>query len=372
MSLTKKTKLQTIKQAAYTFYRPGYSVPNTGNSGDPKLTLAGLDYVIQYLRARGYNAVQGITIVNSTTNVVGVWHVRVNALPKKINLTWIWLTPDDVPISANYLELNYNAYYNFPAIYTERPETYITKQVPDIGWNGGATSISKFVGKGYGEFSVSKLVVGVFVGLSKKRIAIEDSHYINIEYSIYTHLGNYACYVNGVKKSDSSTYISSDVFKIEITSNQVNYYKNGVLFFSVPKQIDFEEYVLDSSLYYSGDTVTNVSIVQDPNLIEFVFEIPLQEKILTQQDLFIEFPISIGIDFTLDNTIPLDFVFTISLVSNIFPKDYIGLDCTIPLESSIEIGTEVPYIPFNLVVEIPITGYIRDNYIYPVQMFVIT
>lgn len=148
---------------------------------------------------------------------------------------------------------------NIPGSYTTITTGSTTAESPLIGWNAGAYSVGS-INTGTVEFSINELAVGIFIGLTNSNIAGLDVRRESIKYAVYAHLGVCSVYINNIKLSSDYSFVTTDIFKILLSTTRVAFYINDEVIFTIDKDSDSIYYVLDSSLYYSGDTILNSSI----------------------------------------------------------------------------------------------------------------
>lgn len=130
----------------------------------------------------------------------------------------------------------------------------------DASWNSGAHSWQAFNADGYVEFSIAADAVQCVVGLNQLSSGASVD-YLSIDYAIYAVRGEYRIIENGsFTTSGLSAFTSDSVFKIKRIDGQVRYYLDDVLIYISLVASNNESMVLDASLYFSGDTVTGVSV----------------------------------------------------------------------------------------------------------------
>lgn len=255
-ALVKPFATTTYQPPNYQQWTDGYSYFKSAFGA--KLTASGKSYVVAQLTAKGYK----VTVNNISTyifaidNYLGTWTIGFDYVPKLLSGYGI---PNNISTTINsYFDTSPEGeLVNVPGSYQTitPPIQYIDN--PIIGWNGGAISIDMLTSNILAEFSLSQNNVGIFIGLCDQRTAILDQRYERIKYAIYGHLGTYSIYVDNVKVPEDFTYVSSDLFRITISDTRVIFYKNGIEVYSLVKEPDSITYVLDASMYYSGDKITN-------------------------------------------------------------------------------------------------------------------
>ena len=372
--LTKKTSYNLYQPNPYYAYIPGYSYQILSATDSYELTSSGLQYVISYLQARGFNATSANVKLVNFTFVGNTLYVDLYLIPKLIGSTYYWTNPSSIPLRiGDYKVLSNTSYVNVPASKTlVYPNPYY-KEVNNIGWNGFAISKDSFFKEGYGTFSVSPQVSGVVVGIIDKTKSTTFT-YQQIDYFIYFHLGVYSCFINNINVTTDSTYIESDVFKIEITNTKVIYYKNNVEIYSATIAENNNTFVLASCLYSSTDSVINSNIVQS-NLNNFTTTVYIKYNIksvpINYIGLSLKIPVSIHSSFT-GSILYFNTKVNIKYLLKVIPDTYIGAVIPFKPQITFDIDGLVPTLPLQTIVEIPYKVYIRDNYVYPPKMFVIT
>jgi RHS repeat-associated protein len=127
------------------------------------------------------------------------------------------------------------------------------------GWgNGGAVSTQAIAaGDGYAEFSADSLDYGMY-GLSHGET---NQQYADIDFAIYTERaeGKVYVYENGTNLGQKGTFVNGDRFRVAIESGVVKYYKNTTLLYTSGASPTYP-LLVDTSLYSSGNTLTNVVI----------------------------------------------------------------------------------------------------------------
>ena len=313
-ALVKPFATTTYQPPNYQQWIPGYSYFR--DSYDAQLTLAGRTFIAARLNALRYKGVGGKTI---TANLLiqgfiypdyifddnpisyfcdyhtNPYQIFINGSPFTLDAGWTVtvlqtnLYKNGSPVVGDnnnipHIVTTVNSYFdtsptgdtvNVPGSYQTitPPIQYIDS--PIIGWNGGAISIDMFTSNVLAEFSLSQNNVGIFIGLCDQRTAILDQRYERIKYAIYGHLGAYSIYVDNVKVSEDFTYVSSDLFRITISDTRVTFYKNGIEVYSLVKEPDSITYVLDASMYYSGDKITNAYMESLPETY-YYSNLPIQ------------------------------------------------------------------------------------------------
>lgn len=125
------------------------------------------------------------------------------------------------------------------------------------GCVGGAVSVQTITsGDGYVEFAVAEVNTGRAAGLSTGNT---DTTAADIDFAIHFNgAGNAEVRENGIYKWDTP-YLSADVFRVAVVSNQVKYSKNGVVFYTSAKTPVYP-LLVDASLASVGATISNAMI----------------------------------------------------------------------------------------------------------------
>jgi len=297
--LIKNYSFIIVKPSAYQQWIPGYSYFNAPYNA--KLTSSGKEYVVARLKILGFTTVGFVSIsLNQLVQAFDYPPIKpfpdypiyyqcdfnsyLNTWVITFNKTNLYEFAKPVEYYPT-LKTTVNSYFdtrpegetvNVPGSYTTiTPESY-EKQVPIIGWNAGAISQSMFTSTGTASFSIALNSVGIFTGLCEQSIAVQDQRPERIKYAIYTHLGLYSIYVDNIQKTVDASYIASDVFKIVISKEIVSFYKNGLLLYSETKEDNNIIYVLDCSMYYSNDSILNASINASTTLDSYSSLISIQ------------------------------------------------------------------------------------------------
>jgi hypothetical protein len=125
-----------------------------------------------------------------------------------------------------------------------------------------AGAVSKQVissGSGFVEFTASETKKMRFIGLSSQSTG---TGYEEIEFAIKLTSFDTAEVRENNRFGASVPYTSGDVFKIEIDSGAVRYYKNGTLFYTSSNTAPLQ-LIVDVSLLNEDATLTNVWISKD-------------------------------------------------------------------------------------------------------------
>lgn len=320
--LTKIFSSELYQPDSYEQWVEGYTYFVEG-AGEPSLDLlkqSGYGYIESYMNANGYvvalnpEGIQQFIVLNSD----GTNYTPAGAFPfgppylgegrfahftagafftgGGVGYPDPFLIPEiyfNVPPSGELI----NVPGHFETIIPE-PEY---RDVPVIGWNGGAYSAESFSDAGEAEFSVIPYSSGAFVGLCDAADAVLDAHWNKITYAFFCENGQYSIYINGVDINRPKIgFIISDVFKIVITKENVFFYVNGVIKHSTLKvDPDTSTYKLDNSLYFSGDSITNASItsISYANIaLEYTYSVGILSEGLSLLEFGYTNSVSIGVE----------------------------------------------------------------------------
>lgn len=99
------------------------------------------------------------------------------------------------------------------------------------GWGtAGASSTATISGDGYVEFTTAEANTDKFAGLNATD---GDQGYAEIDYAIFLRAdGVVLVFENGVYRGTYGTYVAGDVFRVQVASNVVRYYRNGSLLYT--------------------------------------------------------------------------------------------------------------------------------------------
>ena len=134
----------------------------------------------------------------------------------------------------------------------------LTKYAGGTAWNAGATSIGAIAsGHGHVEFGTADTGTGKMLGLSNGNT---DANYPDIDFAIYLKsTGAVEIYEKGTFRAAFGTWTTADRFRVAVEGGIVRYLKNGAPFYTSPNVPTYPLSV-DTSLYESGATLTNVTI----------------------------------------------------------------------------------------------------------------
>jgi len=134
---------------------------------------------------------------------------------------------------------------------------------PNIGWNGAALSNTSFNGNGEITFTCPTTSTGVVAGLNEY-VGRLNSSYSDINHGFILRGGKYQV-IEGVNiLNGEASFIDTDIFKIQRFEGNVNYYVNDILIRAVATT-GVADLFFDVSLYASGDTLANASLVDIPD-----------------------------------------------------------------------------------------------------------
>lgn len=131
------------------------------------------------------------------------------------------------------------------------------------GWNGGAASVNELTNEMFMYTIAQETNKYRMIGLSSVNSSI---HYNTINYAIYMANGGVLqVYENGSNKGSFGNYSTGDSLEIRIENNIINYYKNGVSFYT-SLVAPILPLIVDVSIYSNNGTIKDVTIggyVQD-------------------------------------------------------------------------------------------------------------
>ncbi|MCA9669804.1 MAG: hypothetical protein KC503_29620 [Myxococcales bacterium] len=126
-----------------------------------------------------------------------------------------------------------------------------------VGWNAGASSSVSIAGDGYMEFTTAETNTYKMAGLSN---GDTDQNYTDIDYAVYLGGGgNVYVYENGAYRGVFGTYNVGDVFRVQVVSGVVTYYRNGLLFYT-SGGTPTSPLRVDTALFTNGATINGVTI----------------------------------------------------------------------------------------------------------------
>jgi len=132
---------------------------------------------------------------------------------------------------------------------------------PNPGWDAGAVSSTAFSKDGSVSFSAVASIVQGVVGLNELSGAA-GIDYISIDYAFYLTRGVAQVMENGVAIPGTQQAFTRDsVLSIVRTGSKVTYLIDDVLVYTSLKASAPGPTVLDSSLYYGGDTILDAALV---------------------------------------------------------------------------------------------------------------
>ena len=124
---------------------------------------------------------------------------------------------------------------------------------------GGYSNQSITSGDGYVEFKKPSTSTEILCALSSNYDpSYADSTY---DYNLSIGPGGWAVYENGTYQTDGATVANNDVFKIEITSGVVRYYRNGSLIDTSSQTVSYPVKLV-CSIKTPSATITEAKITQ--------------------------------------------------------------------------------------------------------------
>ena len=166
---------------------------------------------------------------------------------------FVILYPEDVIVTSTPYTIA--GYYKdvYPAPYEV--------EEPALGWDAAGISREAFDDNGTVTFKVDANSTGVVVGLN----AIDGGEkvdYTDFHHSFIARRGSYSIVEGYAILPVSTPFTSTDVFKIERFNGNIRYSVNDILVRETVSTTS-ETMYLDVSLYASGDTVNDATIVND-------------------------------------------------------------------------------------------------------------
>lgn len=125
----------------------------------------------------------------------------------------------------------------------------------NLGWDAGARSVQTQSGDCVASFAPTPNSVGVIVGFNTIN---RDAGVADIKYGIYFRKAAgvqlFSAIEAGAQVGASGTYTAADKFQITRNTSVVQYWKNGVVFYT-SAVLSTGIVFLDTSLYAAGDGV---------------------------------------------------------------------------------------------------------------------
>jgi len=156
-----------------------------------------------------------------------------------------------------------------------------------------------------------------------------------------------------------TVFVSSDVFKIVVEDLLVTFYLNNVEIYSEVKINTNDVYYLDSSLYYSGNIINDVRILQ--SIHTHTTEIVITGSVKFSGVLFSPNMVEIiGTVFLGGKITPYYGIFgSINFGGKLFSKNVVSINSSINFSGLIEQALIEPIIPISISGSINFDGYIR-------------
>jgi hypothetical protein len=129
----------------------------------------------------------------------------------------------------------------------------------NLGWNGGARSLSTLKGDGYATFKVSSITGGVVAGFNG---ADNDTHPNEIEHGLILTGGTVRVIQSGAIVASTGTYATNDTFKVRRVGSTITYYKGATLLYTSLVSSSGEVF-LDVCLYAARDAITDPTVVDE-------------------------------------------------------------------------------------------------------------
>ena len=140
-------------------------------------------------------------------------------------------------------------------------ENDLTRSASGNDWDAGASSVERFSGDGFVEFSTLENTTGKMVGLS---IADRDPWDWSIRYAIHLKAdGIVAIRESGdIRDGNVGSYSAGDRFRIQVIGGVVTYWQNGALLYTSNRD-SIRSLVVDTSLRTPGATISDAVIETD-------------------------------------------------------------------------------------------------------------
>jgi hypothetical protein len=138
--------------------------------------------------------------------------------------------------------------------------TSLTKTSNLSRWNAGASSVETLAVDGYVEFTSPANTTAKMAGLS---LGDSGQNYADIDYAIWLKAnGVFGVYEAGVLRGTNfGTYVSGDLFRVEVQGGVVTYSKNGGAPFYTSTVVAAGPLGVDASLLTPGASLTGIRLV---------------------------------------------------------------------------------------------------------------
>lgn len=134
----------------------------------------------------------------------------------------------------------------------------MSKSSGGLSWNGGGISVETIDRRGYLTFTSAENTTDKAAGLSH---GDTDKDLTDIDFAFYLHAdGSLTIREGGTHKTTiGGGYAANDVFKVEVKSGTVKYYKNGSLVYTSLSSPTFP-LLVDTALRTVGSTINDVAL----------------------------------------------------------------------------------------------------------------
>jgi hypothetical protein len=139
----------------------------------------------------------------------------------------------------------------------------LAKTATTTGWSAGASSVQTLTGDGFVEFSTAEASTAKAAGLSS---GDGGQNYTDIDFAIRLNAnGAVAVYEAGVLRGTFGTYIAGDIFRVETSSGEVSYSRNGGLPFYTSAAAPTFPLLVDTAFLTTGGTINDVVMTEAAN-----------------------------------------------------------------------------------------------------------
>ena len=137
----------------------------------------------------------------------------------------------------------------------------LTKTAATAWGNAGAISTQTIAsGDGYVEFIASETTSYRMLGLSNGN---SNTSYTDIDFALYLTGAKVEVYEAGAQKGTFGSYATGDALRVAVSGGVVRYSRNGTVFYTSTR-VPVYPLLVDTALYSSGATLTNVVIEGSP------------------------------------------------------------------------------------------------------------
>jgi hypothetical protein len=133
----------------------------------------------------------------------------------------------------------------------------VVKLDATTSWNAGAVSIATLSGDGFVQFTTGENTTDKVAGLSNGN---DGPGYADIDFGVRLNAsGRFAVFEGGDSRGGFGSYVAGDVFRVQVESAVVTYWKNGILFYTSAAAPSFP-LLLDTALRTPGATIERVQV----------------------------------------------------------------------------------------------------------------